>query len=123
MTTPAWQTLPLFPMAELITPPLVHIFTLLRHSDITLNDFHYPEITCEATLGDVQLAGDVASKLTAALSIHMEGFLSLSCSDANCAQHHVTFIARFSNSLHPQDVARDIEHKAADIIDTLMALA
>jgi hypothetical protein len=123
MNTPSWQTLPFFPLHEVITPPLVHIFTLLRHSDIILNDLRYPEITCEASLCDVHTAGETASKLTAALSIHLDGFLSLSCSDANIKNHKVTFIARFSNSMHPQDVSTEIEQKAADIIDTLMALA
>jgi hypothetical protein len=123
MTTPTWQTLPLFPLAELITPPIVHIFTLLRHGDITINEFRYPEITCETALSDAQMAGDAASKLTAALSIHLEGFLSLSCSDAKGKNHHVTYVARFSNSLQAQDVSAEIERKAADIIDTLMVLA
>jgi hypothetical protein len=123
MNTHTWQSMNLFNPSMAITPPIVHIFTLLRHSDCAVNELHYPELSCETALDDAKMAGDAASKLTAALSIHMDCFLGLSCFEARDGASDIRYVARFSNHLQPEEVRGELELKAADIIDTLMALA
>jgi hypothetical protein len=123
MKSYAVHAMSLFNPSLTITPPIVHVFTLLRHGDYSVNELGYPELSCETHLSDAKMAGDAASKLTAALSIHMESFLGLSCSDVKKTSQDVTYVARFAGHLHATEVRSELELKAADIIDTLMALA
>ncbi len=123
MKSYATHAMHLFNPTLAITPPIVHVFTLLRHGEWRVNDLHYPELSCETQLADAKMAGDAASKLTAALSIHMESFLGLSCFDAKDHSQDICYVARFSRDLRIEEVRGELELKAADIIDTLMALA
>ena len=123
MKSYAAHAMHLFNPTLTITPPIVHVFTMLRHGEYRINDMHYPELACETQLADAKMAGDAASKLTAALSIHMEHFLGLSCFDAEGESQNIAYVARFSQHVRVEDVRAEMELRAADIIDTLMALA
>jgi L-fucose mutarotase/ribose pyranase (RbsD/FucU family) len=123
MNMHAWQTMNIFNPSIVLTPPIVHIFTLMRHGDYIINDMGYPETGCETQLSDAKMAGDAASKLTAALSIHMDGFIGLACYEAELSSRNVSYVARFNKDMTGEEVKAELEMKAADIIDTLMALA
>ncbi len=104
-------------------PLTVTAFTLLRHSQMQRNHLNYPEITCRIPLSKVGSSGEVASKLTAALSIHIDSFLGLSTTDLSDCLNNVQITARFSHLLSNKDVDYEIKLKASDIIDTLISLS
>jgi hypothetical protein len=117
------QTAQIFNISQVAFPYIVQVFTLLRQSEIQINELHYPELRCDLPCGNDELAGDTASKLTMALSIHLDYFLGLTCSESSRLGCNAFISARFSNMVDADTIVKDIELKAADIIDTLMSLS
>ncbi|NET71425.1 MAG: hypothetical protein F6K62_10980 [Sphaerospermopsis sp. SIO1G2] len=117
------DTTRIFNESMVMTPPIVTLFTMLRRGTTALNELNYPELSCIVSPKELHLGRDAASKLTAALSIHIDGFLGLSCAEGyGDTGEQVMFTARFSNLMTPFDVDQIIKQRAADIIDTLMAI-
>ncbi len=104
-------------------PISVTAFTLLRHGKMQRNRLNYPEITCCLPLAENGSSGEIASKLTAALSIHIDSFLGLSTTNLSDLLDKVQITARFSHLLNNEEVNREIKLKASDIIDTLIGLS
>ncbi len=113
----------IFDISSLVTPQIVQSFTLLRQSTCVVNELNYPELRCVISACDEELAGQTASKLTMALSIHLESFLGLTCREMDDSNESTELCARFSNFYHAEEIVEEIDMKAADIIDTLMSLA
>jgi hypothetical protein len=122
MDAHAKQASNFFDPALVVVPQAVHVFTALRQGAYDVNELNYPELSCRVAIADGQHSGDLSSKLTAALSVHIDGFLALSSFDVPDEDGAVIFSARFSNLMTRQDVEYAIASRAADIIDTLMAL-
>ncbi len=116
-------TAQIFNLSNVTLPYIVQIFTLLRQSEIEVNKLHYPELRCDLPYGNEELAGDTASKLTMALSIHLDYFLGLTCSESSRDGCDAFISARFSNMVDADTIMKDIDLKAADIIDTLISLS
>jgi hypothetical protein len=116
-------------MQQFFTPSLVELplcvtaFTFLRHGEMKRNPLNYPEIQCQLTLSDAQSCGEIASKLTAALSIHIDSFLGLVTKETQDGADTIMIIARFSAMISLDALDAEIKLKAADIIDTLMTLS
>jgi hypothetical protein len=104
-------------------PLSVTAFTFLRHGMLQNNEMNYPEITCLVPLSDGSSSGDIASKLTVALTIHIDSFIGLITKELNDELNNVQVTARFSHLLSPEDVDNEIALKASDIIDTLISLS
>lgn len=122
MDAHAHQAQDFFDPALVAVPQAVTVFSALRQGEYHVNELNYPELTCCLHLPAEERSGEVASKLTAAMSIHVDGFLGLSCSEPQACDEGILFSARFSNLMTGDDVERSISTYAADIIDTLMAL-
>ncbi len=110
-----------FTPAMAMVPPIVTIFTMLRQGECEVNELGYPELSCTLAQDELPCTGEAASKLTAALSIHVVEFLGLSCTE-NDENNTVTYTARFSNLMSAKEVEDTIALRAADLIDTLMAI-
>ncbi len=104
-----------------VMPPIVEIFTYLRQGEFRYNELHYPELHFSIPANDMQLSGHVASKLTAALSVHLDNFLGLSCQEDKAGEQ-TDFVARFFYTTTPDAITEEINVKAPDMIDTLLAL-
>jgi hypothetical protein len=87
------------------------------------NALNYPEIECHLTLTDAGACGEIASKLTAALSIHVDSFLGLVTKEAQDGADAITITARFATTMRLDALDAEIKLKATDIIDTLMTLS
>lgn len=101
-------------------PDIVRVFTALRHGKLSKNSFNYPEIAC---IIDAEMAadiGNIASKITAALTIYMDSFIGLTTKELKGGEIELT--ARFSHLLSLADVASEIKLNAPDVIDCLMGV-
>lgn len=116
------HTAQIFDLAAISVPHIVQSFTLLRQSDCIVNELNYPELRCTLIGCDEELMGATASKLTMALSIHLDAFLGLTCRESVHDDECAELSARFSSFYNADEIVEEINLKAADIIDTLMAL-
>jgi hypothetical protein len=102
------------------TPSLVHVFSSLRHGEYRTHPLGYVELCCDTVLDLSMSAQEIASKLTATLSIHLDDFLGLTMVELE--HDTVRFCARFSQERTREHVGHILQFKAEDILDTLMAM-
>jgi hypothetical protein len=101
-------------------PDIVKVFTQLRHGKLCKNNFNYPEISCVIDAETSVDIGNIASKITAALTIYMDSFIGLTTREMQGGEIEIT--ARFSHLLSLTDVASEIKLTAPDVIDCLMSV-